>query len=369
MSNYEHEHKGFDKKKQWCPNEGCRYHIKFAKCMFVDKEGTKCKNFTGISKNDERNTLCYECFRYCTEEGICMVPGCCGQTDGEHWFCSKCYEQTKQNRKSSESWSEFEQVEAPTNCVICGSDKIPEGKLPTCQDCFTTILKHDQDARKYLWKGTCMGHKHPQLGNTVTCPVCNDNGERFYTQIGRKCDDCGYWLSSKDVCSLCTAKHFKEFTKQVKPAERKVFLQRLETPTRPVTKDLAFNRVASFHTEPEPESEQSDELPQQEKPQQEKPKEQPQQEKPKEQPQQEKPKEPKQEPKEHKENNQPKIEIKFENGGMFVYVTAFGKVASHKVSAYGFLMNQVDGKTSITSDGVTFVIETDPVKKTIAFVF
>jgi len=212
-----------------------------------------------------------------------------------------------------------------------------------------------------------MGHKHPQVGNTVTCPVCNDNGDRFYTQMGRKCQQCSQWLSSKEDCSLCTAKHFKEFTKQTKPAEHKVYVQRLETATRPVTKELAFNRVASFHTEPEPEPESESDSQEPERevkvdPKNSKPEPQQQEVKPQQQ-------EVKPEPKPQQEYEQPKIEIKFMTGGMFVYVTAFGKTVSHMISTIGFSMNQVNGKTSVTSDGQTFVIETDPIKKTISFVF
>jgi outer membrane biosynthesis protein TonB len=218
-----------------------------------------------------------------------------------------------------------------------------------------------------------MGHKHPQVGNTVTCPVCNDNGDRFYTQMGRKCQQCSQWLSSKEDCSLCTAKHFKEFTKQTKPAEHKVYVQRLETATRPVTKDLAFNRVASFHTEPEPEPESESDSQEHEQEREVKvdPKNPPPIPKPEPQPKQEEPKqeEPKQELKKEEVKTDVNISVVVEQGKSLIKVVAFEKTALMQVDFIGFSMNQVNGKTFVTSNGQTFAVETDPVKKTIAFVF
>lgn len=374
MSKYQHEHKSFKEKKQWCPTPECRFHVAPQMCQFVDANGTECKAFTGIAKNGKRNAFCFDCFKYCSENEICLIPKCLQHTENGYPICGNCYKsQVKETRKSSGSWSELEDIDAPTNCLICGSEQIQEGKLPICQGCFTIIRKNDKDAHKYLWKGTCMGHKHPQVGNTVTCPVCNDNGDRFYTQMGRKCQQCSQWLSSKEDCSLCTAKHFKEFTKQTKPAEHKVYVQRLETATRPVTKDLAFNRVASFHTEPEPEPESESDSQEHEQEREVKvdPKNPPPIPKPEPQPKQEEPKqeEPKQELKKEEVKTDVNISVVVEQGKSLIKVVAFEKTALMQVDFIGFSMNQVNGKTFVTSNGQTFAVETDPVKKTIAFVF
>ncbi len=243
-------HSGSSFQKQWCPDEKCCFHIKHAKCVMVDEHGNKCKNFTQLNREGTaRNPICYYCHKFCRENHVCVTPGCNRETtprpdgSGYYWpVCSTCFvpKENKERDDSGKSWSASEEADPIANCVFCGSDKIREGYTPVCEGCQSTIKKNDPDFSKFMWKGTCIGHRNPQFGNTVTCSVCCENQRQYYTN---KCDQCGHWLSSQDACSLCTGKQALEFKKVTKSTQG-VKVTRLDLgQSKPVNPTTSFKEI------------------------------------------------------------------------------------------------------------------------------
>lgn len=255
-------HDKFDNRKQWCPVKDCSFHVKPKQCVMIDEQGGRCGNFVGLNYNkSERNLMCYFCHKFCRDNHVCITPGCNKPTfekkDGSGFWllCPDCGKPTDGKSSSGKSWSDWEEADALTHCIFCNADSIEENRVPACKSCQDTIKKNDpENWFNYMWKGTCVGHKHPQFGNTVCCTVCGENQKNQYR---KQCGQCNRWLSSDGDCSACKGKESlaaKEFVKVVHKKAPKV--ERLITATQPVQQGTTF--VAILKRDPTPESDEDE---------------------------------------------------------------------------------------------------------------